>query len=231
VQDSGQGISADFLPYVFERFRQADMKTTRAHGGLGLGLAIVRQIVELHGGTVKVTSEGEDKGSTFEVKLPVLPVYQTAQTSGVVVTTDLASEVPVEGADDLAGLKILVVDDEADTCELLRALLTKCGADVATARSAAEAFELFRQVQPDVVVSDIGLPGEDGYELMRRLRALPKAKGGNVPAVALTAYARVEDRMKALKAGYQMHLAKPIELGELVAIVASLGDRLKRESQ
>ena len=231
VHDSGQGISADFLPYVFERFRQADMKTTRAHGGLGLGLAIVRQIVELHGGTVKVTSEGEDKGSTFEVKLPVLPVYQNAQTSGVVPTTDLAPEVPVEGAEDLAGLKILVVDDEADTCELLRALLTKCGAEVAAARSAAEAFELFRQVQPDVVVSDIGMPGEDGYELMRRLRALPKDKGGNVPAVALTAYARVEDRMKALKAGYQMHVAKPIELGELVAIVASLGDRLKRESQ
>jgi CheY-like chemotaxis protein len=194
-------------------------------------LAIVRQIVELHGGTVKVTSEGENKGSTFEVKLPVLPVYQNAQTSGLVQTTDLASEVPVEGADDLAGLKILVVDDEADTCELLRALLTRCGAEVAAARSAAEAFELFRQVQPDVVVSDIGMPGEDGYELMRRLRALPNDQGGNVPAVALTAYARVEDRMKALKAGYQMHVAKPIELGELVAIVASLGDRLKRESQ
>jgi CheY-like chemotaxis protein/nitrogen-specific signal transduction histidine kinase len=231
VQDSGQGISPDFLPYVFERFRQADMKTTRAHGGLGLGLAIVRQIVELHGGTVKVTSEGENKGSTFEVKLPVLPVYQNAQTTGLVQTTDLASEVPVEGSDDLAGLKILVVDDEADTCELLRALLTRCGAEVAAARSAAEAFELFRQVQPDVVVSDIGMPGEDGYELMRRLRALPNDQGGNVPAVALTAYARVEDRMKALKAGYQMHVAKPIELGELVAIVASLGDRLKRESQ
>lgn len=230
VQDSGQGINADFLPYVFERFRQADMKTTRAHGGLGLGLAIVRQIVELHGGTVKVTSEGEDQGSTFEVKLPVLPVYQNAQTSGVVSTTDPAPEVPVEGADDLAGLKILVVDDEADTCELLRALLTRCGAEVAAARSAAEAFELFRQVQPDVVVSDIGMPGEDGYELIRRLRALPNDQGGNVPAVALTAYARVEDRMKALKAGYQMHVAKPIELGELVAIVASLGDRLKRES-
>ncbi|HEU4477465.1 MAG TPA: ATP-binding protein [Pyrinomonadaceae bacterium] len=228
VKDSGQGISPDFLPYVFERFRQADMKTTRVHGGLGLGLAIVRQLVELHGGTVQVASEGEGKGATFVVKLPVLPVYQN------ILPSDFMSQMKgkdsdEEWADELAGLKVLVVDDEPDTCELLRSLLSKCGAEVTAANSAEEAFRLFKLGHPDVMVSDIGMPREDGYELMRKVRALPPDKGGNVPAVALTAYARAEDRLRALRAGYQMHVSKPVELAELVAIVASLGNRLKKE--
>ena len=228
IKDSGQGISPDFLPYVFERFRQADMKTTRVHGGLGLGLAIVRQLVELHGGTVEVASEGEGKGATFLVKLPVLPVYQN------IPATDFMSQVKEkdseeEWADELAGLKVLVVDDEPDTCELLRSLLSKCGAEVTAASSAEEAFRLFKLEHPDVMVSDIGMPREDGYELMRKVRALPPDKGGNVPAVALTAYARAEDRLRALRAGYQMHVSKPVELAELVAIVASLGNRLRKE--
>lgn len=230
VHDSGQGISADFLPYVFERFRQADMKTTRAHGGLGLGLAIVRQLVELHGGTVKVMSDGEGQGAVFVVKLPVLPVYANSPARGQANLSDIEADAVVACASNLDGLKILVVDDEADTCELLRSLLTKCGADVTAARSASEAFRLFQLVIPDVLVSDIGMPHEDGYELMRKVRALSEESGGKVPAVALTAYARAEDRVRALRAGFQMHVSKPIELTELVAIVASLGDRLKKAS-
>ena len=226
VSDSGQGIRKDFLPYVFERFRQADMKTTRAHGGLGLGLAIVRQLVELHGGTVGVMSEGEGKGATFIVKLPVLPVNQNAPVTDQRNPSDSEAAASAS-ATDLAGLKVLVVDDEADTCELLRSLLSKCGAEVSAARSASEAFRLFKLVHPDVMVSDIGMPFEDGYELIRKVRSLPELNGGKVPAVALTAYARPEDRMKALRAGYQMHVAKPIQLDELVSIVASLTNRLQ----
>ena len=168
VSDSGQGIKQDFLPYVFERFRQADMKTTRAHGGLGLGLAIVRQLVELHGGTVGVTSDGEGKGATFLVRLPVLPVYQNAPVTDQQNPSDIEAG-PPDYATDLAGLKILVVDDEADTCELLRSLLSRCGAEVSAARSASEAFKLFQLVHPDVMVSDIGMPFEDGYELIRKV--------------------------------------------------------------
>ena len=228
IKDSGQGISPDFLPYVFERFRQADMKTTRIHGGLGLGLAIVRQLVELHGGTVEVASEGEGKGATFLVKLPVLPVYQNISPSDF-MSQEKEKNSEEEWADELAGLKVLVVDDEPDTCELLRSLLSKCGAEVTAANSAEEAFRLFKLAHPDVMVSDIGMPREDGYELMRKVRALPPDKGGNVPAVALTAYARAEDRLRALRAGYQMHVSKPVELAELVAIVASLGNRLRKD--
>ena len=227
VTDSGQGIRKDFLPYVFERFRQADMKTTRAHGGLGLGLAIVRQLVELHGGTVGVTSEGEGKGATFTVKLPVLPVYPNTAATGQQNLAELENSEPDYGG-NLAGLKILVVDDEADTCDLLRSVLSGCGADVTAARSANEAFRLFQLVRPDVMVSDIGMPLEDGYELMRKVRALPEVNGGKVPAVALTAYARPDDRIRALRAGYQMHVAKPVEMRELVSIVASLANRLHK---
>jgi signal transduction histidine kinase/ActR/RegA family two-component response regulator len=230
VTDSGQGIRADFLPYVFERFRQADMKTTRAHGGLGLGLAIVRQLVELHGGTVAVMSEGEGKGATFVVKLPVLLLQQNALAGSQSNSPDIETSASVDCADSLAGLKVLVVDDEADACELISSLLTRCGADVTAASSASEAFRLLKQVRPDVMVSDIGMPFEDGYELMRKVRALSEENGGKVPAVALTAYARPEDRMRALRAGYQMHVSKPIELTELVTIVASLGNPMKKGS-
>ena len=228
VKDTGQGIRPDFLPYVFERFRQADMKTTRAHGGLGLGLAIVRQLVELHGGTVEVASEGEGKGATFVVKLPVLPVYQSIPSAELMNQVSAGKDAVEEFADELNGLKVLVVDDEPDTCELLRSLLSRCGAVVRAASSAEEALRLFKLENPDVMVSDIGMPREDGYELMRKVRALPSDSGGNVPAVALTAYARADDRLRALRAGYQMHVSKPIELAELVAIVASLGNRLRK---
>jgi CheY-like chemotaxis protein len=177
---------------------------------------------------VGVTSEGEGKGATFVVKLPVLPVYQNAPVTRQQNPSDIEAG-PADHATDLAGLKVLVVDDEADTCELLRSFLSRCGADVSAARSASEAFSLFKLVHPDVVVSDIGMPFEDGYELIRKVRALPEVNGGGVPAVALTAYARPEDRLKALRAGYQMHVAKPIQLDELVSIVASLANRLHKD--
>ena len=226
VTDSGQGISAEFLPFVFERFRQADMKTTRAHGGLGLGLAIVRQLVELHGGTVDVRSPGEAQGSTFIVRLPFLAVYQQSSEADQSRFSSSHLSQPLECADDLAGVKVLVVDDEIDATDLLCSFLSQCGAIVTSAQSASEALDLVQREKPDVLISDIGMPGEDGYELMRKVRALPRAKGGKVPALALTAYARAEDRLAALRAGYQMHIAKPIELTELVAVVASLAERI-----
>ena len=218
VRDYGDGISADFLPHVFERFRQADMTTTRAHGGLGLGLAIVREIVQLHRGTVVVESQGEGQGAKFTVQLPVVaPQESSARTENV-------AEVPISLnlARDLEGVSVLVVDDEADTRELLRTALSQHGARVTTARSASAALKKIWRRKPDLMISDIAMPGTDGYELMRRVRLLPEASGGKIPAVALTAYAREQDRKRALAAGYQMHLSKPIEIAELSATVAHL---------
>jgi PAS domain S-box-containing protein len=224
VSDTGAGISPDFLPHVFDRFRQADQKTTRRHGGLGLGLAIVRHLVELHGGTVRAESGGEGHGSTFTVLLPVAPVYADP-TQGRVHPATREMLPFFECPDRLDGLRVLVVDDEPDTRELLKAGLGHCGAVVTVAASAAEALEALGASTPDVLISDIGMPDEDGYMLMRKVRALPAAEGGSVPAIALTAYARVEDRMQALRAGYQMHVTKPVEMAELAAIVASLSRR------
>ena len=175
-------------------------------------------------------SDGEGKGATFVVKLPVLPLQPNAIAGSQTNSPDIETSAHVDSADSLAGLKVLVVDDEADACELISALLTRCGADVTAARSATEAFRLLKQVHPDVLVSDIGMPFEDGYELMRKVRALSEENGGKVPAVALTAYARPDDRMRALRAGYQMHVSKPIELTELVTIVASLGNPMRKGS-
>ena len=225
VTDSGQGIAADFLPHVFDRFRQADQRTTRHHGGLGLGLAIVRHLVELHGGSVKAESPGADQGSTFTIVLPVVPLYQLDTAGDRVLPTARELLPPTEYADRLDGLKILVVDDEQDTRELLKTSLGQCGAQVTVAGSTGAAFEAIRNSVPDLLISDIGMPDEDGYDLIRRLRALPCESGGRVPAIALTAYARVEDRLQALRAGYQMHVPKPVELAELVAVVASLAER------
>ncbi len=227
VSDTGVGISPEFLPHVFDRFRQADMGTTRRHGGMGLGLAIVRHLVELHGGSVRAESAGEGQGATFTVLLPVAPVYQTAVEGARVHPAARDTMPSFDCAERLDGLRVLVVDDEPDTRELLKAGLGQCGAEVTTAGSAAEALAAISRRAPDLLISDIGMPDEDGYELIRRVRELPADSGGKVPAIALTAYARTEDRLQALRAGYQMHVTKPVEMAELVAVAASLVQRGK----
>jgi PAS domain S-box-containing protein len=223
VTDSGEGIKSDFLPHVFDRFRQADGSSTRAHGGLGLGLAIVRHLVELHGGTVRAESAGEGMGATFVVRLPLLMAHDRKVTSiehtGQQPSVDAESE---EYSPSLNGLRVLIVDDEPDARELVTAMLGKCGAEVKAAATASEALDYIESWQPGVLVADIGMEGEDGYDLIRKVRALPQEKGGQTPAVALTAYARIEDRMRALSAGYQLHLAKPVDRSQLAAAVGSL---------
>ncbi|MES1022460.1 ATP-binding protein [Gloeocapsa sp. BRSZ] len=220
VSDTGQGISPDFLPYIFERFRQADSTHTRSHGGLGLGLAIVRHLVELHGGTVQAQSPGEGQGTTFMVQLPLTVVLKTHESERVHPT--VGGEVSFDCAPTLSGLKVLLVDDEADARDLLATVLQECQALVKTAASVAEAIAAIEQFQPDILVSDIGMPGEDGYSLIRRIRAMEAPNSARIPAVALTAYARVEDRTRALAAGFQMHIAKPVNPTELVAVIANL---------
>lgn len=224
VSDTGQGISSDFLPHVFDRFRQADQKTSRQHGGMGLGLAIVRHLVELHGGTVRATSEGVGEGATFTVMLPISPIYQV-DPSGGRVHPGARDLLPADDCSDrLDGLTILVVDDEPDTRDLLKKGLEYCGAQVRLAGSASEALNALNNSVPDVLISDIGMPEVDGYDLIRRVRELQTDKG-RVAAIALTAYTRVEDRLQALRAGYDMHVPKPVELTELVAVAVSLTRR------
>ncbi len=222
VSDTGAGIDAEFLPHVFERFRQADQKTTRRHGGLGLGLSIVRHLVELHGGTVQAESPGAGLGATFVVKLPLVPVYQKDDPAERVHPAARETLPAYDCPERLDGLKVLVVDDEFDTRQLLRAGIGQCGAEVLTASTVREALEAIEGERPDLLISDIGMPGEDGYELIKQVRALPAGRGGKMPAIALTAYARTEDRLRALRAGYQMHISKPVELAELVTVMASL---------
>ena len=226
VADTGAGIAPDFLPHVFDRFRQLDASTTRRHGGLGLGLAIVRHLVELHGGTVRAKSPGDGQGSTFIVALP-LSVAHLTPGEGVRIhprTDELAQADPCrdDPALDLKGIRVLVVDDEPDARETLQQILEHCNAEVRTVSSAAEAMKLLESWRPDVLLSDIGMPGEDGYDLIRRVRQLPAERGGRTPAAALTAFARGEDRRRALRAGFQMHVAKPVDLQELATVVASL---------
>ncbi|MFN2531295.1 MAG: PAS domain S-box protein [Pyrinomonadaceae bacterium] len=225
VADTGQGIAPEFLPYVFDRFRQADQTTTRQHGGMGLGLAIVRHLVELHGGFVQAISPGPGAGSIFTVCLPVLAIYQPGLYIDRVHPGARELLSTPEYGDRLDGIRILVVDDEPDTRELLKTELESVGAKVILAGSAAEAFTNVTHEVPDVLISDIGMPVEDGYSLIRKLRNLPAERGGDLKAIALTAYARVEDRLQALRAGYQMHVPKPVDLAELVTVIASLVKR------
>ena len=224
IKDSGQGISPDFLPYVFERFRQEDGTTTRTYGGLGLGLAIVRHLVELHGGTVKAESEGIDKGSTFIVTLPISSVVNTAKEVPLQMPV-VATDEPIFCLPSLENLRVLVVDDEVDAREVVSAVLLEYGAEIKAVATATEALIEISQFQPHVLVSDIGMPGVDGYTLIRKVRALTPEQGGKVPALALTAYARAEDRKKALLAGFQLHVPKPIDAGELAVAIARLAGR------
>jgi PAS domain S-box-containing protein len=225
VSDTGQGIAPEFLPHVFDRFRQADQKTSRQHGGMGLGLAIVRHLVELHGGTVHASSPGEGQGATFTVMLPITPVYQM-DASGSRVHPAARELLPADDSTDrLDGVRILVVDDEADTRDLLKQGLEYCGAKVNAVASAVDAMDQLMTSTPDILISDIGMPGTDGYAFIRQVRRLPAARGGKIAAIALTAYTRVEDRLRSLRAGYDMHVPKPVELAELVAVAASLARR------
>jgi PAS domain S-box-containing protein len=220
VIDTGDGIAPEFLPYVFDRFRQGDASTSRRHGGLGLGLSIVRQLVELHGGSVGVKSDGPGRGSTFTVSLPltVVQLYPDPATSRRHPRQPFLGKTNVNV--EIEGVRVLLVDDELDARALLKRILEDFQAIVTVAESADEAIEFLQAGKFDVLVSDIGMPGEDGYSLIRRIRSLGAARGGDIPAIALTAYARGEDRIKAVAAGFQMHVAKPVEAIELVTMIA-----------
>jgi CheY-like chemotaxis protein len=217
VRDSGVGIDADFLPHVFERFRQADSTTTRKYGGLGLGLAISRSIVELHGGTITARSDGAGKGAAFLVRLPVAPVRNANPLPPPSPSATTWTCPP-----ELAGLRVLVVDDDPDGRQMVSYILEECGAVITQASHVAEALVEFDRERPDVVLSDIGMPDRDGYSFIAEIRARPAAAGGTVPAASLTAYAGVEDRRRALNAGFNMHVGKPVEPAELVAVIANL---------
>ena len=223
VSDNGHGINPEFLPYVFDRFRQEEGGMNRQKGGLGLGLAIVRHIVELHGGTVQAMSEGLGKGATFTVTLP----FSAVRTVSLDELPDQAAGQRPEpqNSPSLAGVRALLVEDEADARELVTLMLMEGGMEVRTARSAAEALDACDEWGPDILIADIGMPVEDGYTLMKKLRARESERGGHLPAIALTAYARQEDRLRAFSAGYESHVPKPVEPVELLAVVASLTHR------
>jgi signal transduction histidine kinase/DNA-binding response OmpR family regulator len=229
VSDTGQGIDPQFLPFIFDRFRQADGSTTRKHGGLGLGLAIVRHLVELHGGTIKVHSDGLDRGATFMIGLPLRTGGRKAKPGAESPPAfDMNGRHSFDSSPALDGLRILIVDDEADSRELIIAVLAQCGAEVKACETPAEALIELQAWGPDLLISDIGMPVEDGYSLIKRVRELDEPQHGQIPAVALTAYASTEDHLRALSAGFQMHLAKPLDPEELVAAIANLAGRLKR---
>ena len=224
VADTGDGIRADFLPYVFDRFRQGDQSSTRRYGGLGLGLSIVRHLVELHGGTVRAASDGEGRGATFIVELP-LPRLRIADVGAEIGGRVQSLE---KQTAPLAGLRALVVDDEPDALELVRVILERAGADVTTVGNADGALEALRRARADVLLCDIGMPGEDGYQLLRRVREFSAEEGGEMIAIALTAYAGDANRARALEAGFQLHLAKPIDAAQLVNIIANLAGASER---
>jgi signal transduction histidine kinase/ActR/RegA family two-component response regulator len=220
VSDTGQGIAPEFLPHVFERFRQQDGSTTREHGGLGLGLAIVRHLVEQHGGRVSAESAGDRRGSTFTINLPIAAVKSPAGSREPAGPPPQTSPGDVAGA--LGGVRVLVVDDQPDARELLAMVLDRAGASVSTAASAAEALELLEREELDVLVSDIGMPAADGYALIGRVRDMAEGRARRTPSVALTAYASEEDRRRALAAGFDAHIPKPVEPAELVSVIARL---------
>nr|WP_229496213.1 ATP-binding protein [Massilia polaris] len=222
VADTGAGIQPEFISHVFERFRQADASTTRRHGGLGLGLAIVKHLIEQHGGTVGVDSEGEDHGARFTIRLPAAALQPAPARADRVAFSPLPPHTPELLLRDLSGVHVLVVDDEPDARDLIRRILSDCNASVATAGSASAALAAFRETRPDVLVTDLGMPDVDGFELLARVRSLGPAAGGDLPAIALTAFARSEDRIRALESGFRAHIAKPVEPSELIAIVASI---------
>ncbi len=224
VSDTGPGIAPDVLPFIFERFTQADSSSTRAHSGLGLGLALVKHLVELHGGSVDAQSPGEGKGATFVVRLPLTIAEIPAGLRPRLHPTASTIEGLLPGP-RLDGLRVLVVDDDPDALNLASAILTDAGAEVRTCLSAPEALAVLQQWRPHVLVSDIEMPGEDGYSLIRKVRALDSEHGGKTPAVALTAYGRTQDRMLSLTAGYSMHVPKPVDPGELTTIIASVAAR------
>jgi len=225
VSDTGVGIRHEFLPHVFDRFRQADGSTTRNYGGLGLGLAIVRHLVELHGGAAMAESAGENQGSRFTVRLPLMMAAE--HHFDAAINAPVVAAAPRDRQLSLDGLRVLIVDDEIDARMLLSAMLERCGADVIDVSSAREGLETIQSWRPDVLVADIGMPIEDGYALIRKVRALPNEQGGQTPALALTAYARTEDRVRAISEGYQLHLAKPVDRVELATVVASLAHKLQ----
>jgi CheY-like chemotaxis protein len=227
VSDTGEGIRADLLPLVFDRFRQGEGGTQRRHGGLGLGLSLVKHLVEMHGGSVVAQSAGPGQGSTFVVSLPLQLVAPETDDPRARVAAD-GSSLRSNAAPSIADLRILIVDDEADARSLTARMLEPHGVEVHLAANAEKALELLKSVRPDVIVSDIGMPGTDGYQFMRMVRALPDEEGGRTPAVAATAFAREEERTKALLSGYQAHVTKPVDANELAAVVATLAGRTGR---
>lgn len=226
VSDTGQGIEPEFLPFIFDRFSQADSSTRRRYGGLGLGLAIAKSLLELHGGSIRAKSPGLDQGATFIIALPLMVVHE--RDDGREHPANAQSGQPELSAPMLAGVKALVVDDEPDARELICRVLQKRGAEVAVAASAQEALQMLARYRPDILISDIGMPVEDGYDLIRAVRSLDAEQGGTIPAIALTAFARTEDRQRAFLAGFQLHVSKPVEPNELVAMVASLVGRIPK---
>jgi len=221
VRDNGQGISPEFVAHVFDRFRQADSSASRRHGGLGLGLALVQQIVELHGGTITAESAGVDRGACFTLRFPAASKGASARVTRTV---------PVSGSVRLNGISVLLVDDDADGREMLMTALKDYGASVTTAASADEAFALLSKPgkSPDVLVSDLGLPGTDGYEMIARVRVAARKASRDVPAIAVTGYANPEDRLRALRAGFQVHIAKPINAAMLASNIHQLASRAKK---
>jgi PAS domain S-box-containing protein len=224
VSDTGQGISEQQLPHLFERFHQTASASTRSHTGLGLGLALVRHLVELHGGKVTVQSPGEGQGATFTVELPVAIAHREQEREARVHPAARAVPINAVGP-SLRGLRVLVVDNDRDSLDLVHAILVSSGAEVRACASASEGLMVLQQWRPDVLISDIEMPGEDGYTFIRKVRALDFTHGGKTPALALTAYGRVEDRLRTLSAGYGMHVSKPVDPAELAAVVASLAGR------